>query len=130
LQIGLPSAVEFALMFLYLVFVSAILKPFGAVEQAAFGVGQRLLQSGMMPVISLSFAAAAVAGQNYGARQPQRVRETFAAALKYGLICSVAMIAIAQLFPAALVRAFSDDPAVLEGGIEFLRVISLNLIAT
>ncbi|MBV8063856.1 MAG: MATE family efflux transporter, partial [Nevskia sp.] len=105
LKIGLPSAVEFSLMFLYMMFVFGILRPFGAAEQAAFGIGQRLLQSSMMPVLSLSFAASAVAGQNYGARLPQRVRETFAASLRVGMTCSVTLAVLAQLFPAALVRA-------------------------
>jgi putative MATE family efflux protein len=130
LRIGLPSAVEFGLMFCYMMFVFAVLRRFGAGEQAAFGVGQRLLQSAMMPLLSLSFAASAVAGQNYGARLPQRVRETFAAALRTGVACSLVLVALAQLFPAALVRAFSSEPEVLDGGVEFLHVISLNLPAT
>lgn len=130
LKIGLPSAVEFSLMFLYMMFVFAMLRPFGAAEQAAFGVGQRLLQSAMMPMISLSFAASAVTGQNYGARLPQRVRETFAACLRIGLISAAVLAALAQLFPAALVKAFSPEPAVIAGGVEFLRVISVNLLAT
>jgi len=130
LKIGLPSAVEFSLMFLYMMFVFAILRPFGAAEQAAFGIGQRLLQSAMMPVLSLSFAAAAVAGQNYGARLPHRVRETFAASLRVGLVCTAALVVLAELFPAPLVRAFSAEPAVMQGGVEFLRVISVNLLAT
>lgn len=129
LKIGLPSAVEFGLMFCYMMFVFALLRPFGAAEQAAFGVGQRLLQSAMMPVLSLSFAASAVAGQNYGARLPQRVRETFAASLRVGLVSTVVLMALAELFPAALVRAFSSEPGVVDGGVEFLRVISLNLPA-
>jgi len=129
LRIGLPSAVEFSLMFLYMMFVFAILRPFGAAEQAAFGVGQRLLQSAMMPVLSLSFAASAVAGQNYGARLPLRVRETFAASLRVGLACSALLLVLAELFPAPLVRVFSTEPAVVAGGVEFLRIISINLLA-
>src|SRR5581483_449755 len=86
--------------------------------------------SAMMPVLSLSFAAAAVAGQNYGARLPHRVRETFAASLRVGLVCTAALVVLAELFPAPLVRAFSAEPAVMQGGVEFLRVISVNLLAT
>jgi putative MATE family efflux protein len=130
LKIGLPSAVEFSLMFCYMMFVFGMLRPFGAAEQAAFGIGQRLLQFGMMPLVTLSFSAAAVAGQNYGARLPQRVRETFAAALRVGLPCSVVLVVLAQIFPAALMRLFSTEPEVLAGGAEFLHVISLNLPAT
>jgi putative MATE family efflux protein len=129
LKIGLPSTVEFLLMFLYMMFVFGMLRPFGAAEQAAFGVGQRLLQFGMMPLITLSFASSAVAGQNYGARLPHRVRETFAASLRVGLPCALVLVAVAELLPDLLVRPFSSEPAVLSGGAEFLRVIALNLPA-
>jgi putative MATE family efflux protein len=126
-RIGLPSSVEFALMTCYLMFIMVMLRPFGAAEQAAFGIGQRLLQAAMMPVFSISFAASAVAGQNYGAGLGQRVRETFHASLRLGLACCLPLMLLAQMFPAALVHGFSSDPAVLAGGIVFVRVISINL---
>ena len=129
-RIGLPSAVEIGLMFLYLVFILWVLRPFGAAEQAAFGVGQRLLQAGMMPIMAISFAASAVAGQNYGARLGQRVRETFGACLKIGLYCTVVLFAVGELLPGPLVGAFSGDPAVISGGVEFVRVIGFNLFAS
>lgn len=129
LKIGLPSSVEFGLMTCYLMFIMVMLRPFGAAEQASFGIGQRLLQAAMMPVFSISFAASAVAGQNYGAGLGQRVRDTFHASLKLGLGICLTLTVVAQLFPAALVRGFSSDPAVLAGGIEFVRVISFNLCA-
>jgi len=129
IQIGLPSAVEFSLMFCYMLFITRMLRPFGATEQAAFGIGQRLMQSGMMPVMSISFAASAVVGQNYGARLPQRVRETFRAALKASLACTFVLFVLAQLFAPRLIGVFSSEPAVLAGGTEFLRVMSFNLMA-
>lgn len=129
LRIGLPSGLEFGLLACYLLFVTAMLRRFGAEQQAAFGVGQRLLQAGMLPVMALSFSAAALAGQNYGARLGGRVRETFGAALRLGLLCSAAMWALAQAVPALLVGVFSGDAAVVEGGVQFLRVISFNLPA-
>ncbi len=129
IQIGLPSAVEFGLMFCYLMFVTWILRPFGAAEQAAFGIGQRLLQFLMMPVLSISFAAAAVAGQNYGARLPQRVRETFSASLKVSLSCTVVLLLVAELYAPSMIRLFSAEPAVVVGGTEFLRMIACNLFA-
>jgi putative MATE family efflux protein len=127
LKVGLPSSVEFGLMTCYLMFIMLMLRPFGAAEQAAFGIGQRLLQAAMMPVFSISFAASAVAGQNYGARLGHRVRETFAAALKLGLGCCLLLTLTGQIFATSMVRGFSSDPAVLAGGTVFVRVISLNL---
>ena len=129
LKIGLPSAAEFALMGCYLIFITALLKPFGASQQAAFGIGQRLLQATMMPAMALSFAATALAGQNFGARRAERVRATFIATLKLGIPLAVLLWLLMQSLPSVLIGVFSSDPAVLAAGVDFLRVLSFNLIA-
>jgi putative MATE family efflux protein len=129
LRIGLPSAVEFAMMGLYMLFVTAQLRRFGAAEQAAYGIGQRLIQSVMMPAMAISFAASTVAGQNYGARLWQRVRQTFAASLWIGLSAMLLLCILMEVFASDLIGAFSSEPAVLAGGVEYLRVLSFNLIA-
>ena len=80
LGIGLPAGAEFALVAVYLFVVYIISRPFGAAAQAGFGIGMRIIQAGFMPVVALGFAVAPVAGQNFGARHPQRVRDTFQSA--------------------------------------------------
>ena len=77
LKIGLPAGVEFAFIAVYLFIVYTVSRPFGAAAQAGFGIGQRIIQAGFMPVVALGFAVAPVAGQNFGARKADRVRETF-----------------------------------------------------
>ncbi len=129
LKIGVPSALEFGLMACYMIFITVMLRPYGAVEQAAFGIGQRLLQASMLPVMALSFAASALAGQNFGAQRGDRVRETFTVTLKLGLAAMIPLCLVAQAIPGALIHGFSDDPAVLAAGTQFLRIISLNLLA-
>src|SRR4051794_16768776 len=77
LAIGLPAGAEFALIAVYLMIVYVVSRPFGSAAQAGFGIGLRIVQAGFMPVVALGFAVAPVAGQNFGARQPSRVRATF-----------------------------------------------------
>src|SRR3954451_1789999 len=86
LGIGLPAGFEFALMALYMVIVYSIARPFGAAAQAGFGIGGRIVQAGFMPVVALGFSVAPVAGQNFGARHAQRVKDTF----KHAAVLSVA----------------------------------------
>ena len=64
---------EFVLMGLYLFFIYVIARPFGAAAQAGFGIGMRVLQAGFMPMVALGIAVAPVAGQNFGARHPERM---------------------------------------------------------
>ena len=77
LKIGLPAGAEFALMAVYLMLVYVVSRPFGAAAQAGFGIGMRIIQACFLPVVALGFAVGPVAGQNFGARKADRVRETF-----------------------------------------------------
>jgi putative MATE family efflux protein len=130
LAIGLPVGFEFAITALYLVLVYAIARPFGAAAQAGFGVGMRVIQAGFMPVVALGFSVAPVAGQNFGAGQGQRVKDTFrdAALMATGVM---ALFAVAcHIAPAALIGVFSADRAVVAVGAEYLRIISWNFVAS
>ena len=106
-EIGLPAGVEFALIAVYLFVVYTVSRPFGAAAQAGFGIGQRIIQAGFMPIVALGFAVAPVAGQNFGAHKAERVRETFkrAALMAAGIM---ALFTFACLFADE-----ADDPILL-----------------
>lgn len=130
LAIGLPTGFEFAMTAVSLFVIYSITRPFGAAAQAGFGIGQRVVQSGFMPVVALGFAVAPVAGQNFGARQSQRVRDTFRDAAVLAAIMMFLFAVLCHLMPAALVGIFSSDPAVIGVGKEYLRIASFGFIAS
>jgi len=130
LAVGLPTGVEFAMMALYQGVVYTIARPFGAAAQAGFGIGMRLIQAGFMPVVALGFAVAPVAGQNFGARLADRVKATFKDAAMMGAASMVVFAIICHVAPGPMIRAFSKDPAVIAMGIEYLKIISTNFIAS
>jgi putative MATE family efflux protein len=130
LSVGLPTGVEFALLAVYLMLVYYISRPFGAAAQAGFGIGQRIIQSGFMPVVALGFAVAPVAGQNFGAKQASRVRATFRDAAWMGAGVMVLLAVICQVAPHGLMGIFSDDPDVIAVGEEYLRIVSLGFVAS
>jgi putative MATE family efflux protein len=129
-NIGLPSGAEFALLALYLSFVMWVIRPFGASAQAAFGIGQRWLQVGMMSPMAISLAASAIIGQNFGAGQSERVRQTFAQSLLGCLLAAGVFFTFFQAMPHLLFRPFTQDPPVFAFGEEYLGIISWNLLAT
>ena len=130
LKIGLPAGVEFLLVALYLFVVYTLSRPFGAEAQAGFGIGQRIIQAGFMPVVALGFAVAPVAGQNFGARQPHRVRETFARAATLAAVVMAVFTLLCSVVPEPLIRVFSSDAAVISVGSEYLRIASWSLVAS
>jgi putative MATE family efflux protein len=130
LAVGLPAGFEFAMTAVYLALVYTITRPFGAAAQAGFGIGMRVIQAGFMPVVALGFSVAPVAGQNFGARQAQRVKHTFRDAAWMAAGVMVAFAVICHIAPDALVGVFSNDPAVVTVGAEYLRIISWNYVAS
>jgi MATE family, multidrug efflux pump len=130
LRIGLPAGGEFALVSVYMVLVYVIIRPFGAGAQAGFGIGLRVVQSLFLPVVAIAFATAPVVGQNYGARLGDRVRQAFYAAAGMSAVVMVSLTLLCRVAPDALVRFFNADPAVVSFGSEYLRIISLNFLAS
>jgi Na+-driven multidrug efflux pump len=130
LGIGLPAGAEFALMSVYLLIVYVVSRPFGAAAQAGFGIGMRIMQSLFLPVVALSMGVAPIAGQNFGARNPARVRETFRTSAWIAAAVMAFFVALCHAAPAAMVRFFSADPQVVAVGDEYLRIVSWNFVAS
>ncbi|HUS25469.1 MAG TPA: MATE family efflux transporter [Candidatus Binatia bacterium] len=128
-SIGFPAGAEFMLMALLFGVFFAVIARFGPEGQAGFGIGMRIMQAGFMPAISLSFAVAAVAGQNYGGGQMQRVRETFAEGARLNVAFMLLFTLLCHLAPAALMRLFTHDAAVVDVGVTYLRIVSYNYVA-
>ena len=129
LNVGLPAGGEFAMMFIFMAVVYYVLRDFGAAAQAGFGIGQRVLGLIHMPALAVALAAGPIAGQNVGAANGARVRDTF---VKSALIVTIVMIGfmiLAQLKPELLLAGFSNDRETMEIAYLFLRIISLNMVA-
>lgn len=130
LDIGFPAGGEFALMFVYLATIYFVIQPFGAAAQAGFGVGQRVMQAVFLPAMAIAFAVAPVAGQNFGARNAARVRETFVRATVIGSAAMFAVMLFIQWRAEWLLAFFTHEPEVIEVGATFLHVNSLNFVAS
>lgn len=128
LAIGLPAGGEFFLMFAYMALIYWLIQGFGADAQAGFGLGSRIMQSLFLPAMAIAFAAPAVAGQNFGAQQFDRVRDTFfwSAVLTASLMAVLTLVCFS--IPEGLVQGFSDDAQVIAVAATFLSIICLNFI--
>ncbi len=128
LGIGIPAGGEMLLVFFYMAIIYWAIRGFGADAQAGFGLGQRLMQSLFLPAMAVAFAAPAVAGQNFGAARPDRVRETARASMLISAGIMTTLTLLCQWRPAALVGVFTRDPGVIAFGETYLRVISWNFV--
>jgi putative MATE family efflux protein len=130
LNIGLPAGGEFFMMSVIIGVVYLVIRGFGPAAQAGFGIGGRVMQALFLPVMAVAFAVAPVAGQNFGARQYVRVRETLRAAALLTSVLMLAITLVCQWRPEWFIRAFTRQADVVTVGATYLRIISWNFVAT
>ncbi len=129
LRIGLPSGAEFLLLFVLTGLMYFMIRPFGAAAQAGYGLGARVMQSIFLPAMAVAFAASPVAGQNVGAGNGQRVRDTFKAAALIGSGVMLLATIVSQTQSDRMLALFTKEPAVIEIGSAFLHIVAFNFIA-
>ena len=127
--IGLPATGEFALIFITTAVAHWSIRGFGSQAQAGYGIGARAMQAVFLPAMAVAFATGPIAGQNFGARHAQRVRDTFRHAAVMGAGIMLVLTLLCQISPRILVAPFSSDPAVIDVATEFLRIASWNFVA-
>jgi putative MATE family efflux protein len=130
LNIGLPAGGEMFMIFVVVSIVYWTIRNFGPVAQAGFGIGSRVMQAIFLPAMAISFAAAPVAGQNFGARRIDRVKGTFRATAYMSSAVMLLLTLLCQWRADFFIRLFTHDPAVVEVGAGYLQIVSLNFIAT
>ena len=130
LKVGLPAGAEFAMMTVYLLVIYMVSRPFGASAQAGFGIGMRIIQACFMPVVALGFAVAPVAGQNFGARRAERVKQTFYVATSMATAGMILVFLASQVAAQSMMRVFTTEAAVISVGEEYLRIVSWSYIAS
>ncbi len=129
-RFGLPTGFQGLAMnlggLLMLAFIGSLAQ--SAEAQAAFAVSYSQLFSLITwTSVGLMGAAAAVAGQNLGAGQPERAEAAVHVAAWFGLGVAAAVGILFLVVPDRLLAVFGmNDPAVVEIGSQLLRVLSLS----
>ena len=129
-RFGLPTGVQGVAMnvagVLLLAFIGSL--PHSAEAQAAYTVSYTQLFSLITwTTVGLMGAAAAVAGQNLGADQPERSAGAVHAAARIGLVVAAGIGILFLTVPRLLLGVFGmDEPIVVELGVELLRYLSLS----
>ncbi len=124
---GLPASLNMMTVALGIFVITWFVSRFTPEGIAAYGIATRIEQLVLLPTIGLNIATLTLAGQNYGAGKPERVRQAWLTALRYGLVLMIGGGLL--LFTAAhpLMAAFTSDVAVIDMGTSYLRVASLTL---
>ena len=130
LKFGLPTGIQGIAMNVGGVFMLAFIGSLAqsAAAQAAFAVSYSQLFSLITwTSVGLMGAAAAVAGQNLGAGSPERADRAVHDAARIAVTGAAFVGVFFLFFPRQLLAVFGmNEPAVVEIGVQLLRVLSLS----
>jgi putative MATE family efflux protein len=126
LAIGVPASVEVTGRALSVNALLLVVGLFSTPVVAGFGIGIRVFSVIFLPAIAVARGVETMTGQNIGAGEYDRAQAANYVAAK-GLFVVLALAGVVIfLFPTPIVDVFTDDPAVLTVGTEFLRFVSLS----
>lgn len=129
-RVGVPTAlVGILFSAVYAAFVRAA-SPYGEAAVAIIGVANRIEALQFIMALSIGLAGATLLGQALGAGNVARAEEVLRTAQRWALIEASVLTVVLLVAPRALLAGFTEDPALLELGVPYLRILALTIIAT
>lgn len=122
---------------IYLLMNNILFKLGGETSVAIYAIIGRMLMFALFPVLGVTQGFLPIAGYNYGAKNPQRVRESINKAILYASILALFVFTLIMIFPTEIVSVFTKDKYILKETPGAMRwvfaavpVIALQLIGS
>ncbi len=119
---GFPAAMNMMTVSLGIFIITWYVGRFGEQAVAAYGIGTRIEQIALLPVMGLNMSTLALTAQNFGAERIDRIRETLRVSLRYGMLLAITGTVAALLFGRELMGIFTKDSSVIDTGVGFLAI--------
>lgn len=112
--------------------LNSILQKYGGTQGDVLISASTIMQSYLLlvtgPLIGISGGTQALISYNYGAKKVDRVRESEKHILILGLILTVSMFVISQIFPTAFVNMFTNSAPTIELASWGIKVFTIAII--
>ncbi len=128
-QLGLPAGITQAIFSMAMIIVQQLTNSFGAFVITCSTVVMRVDGFAMMPNFTFGMAMTTYAGQNVGARRPDRVVAGTREGLKLGLLVSTVCTAGILVFGRLLFGLFTNTPEVIDTSMRMMTIIAVGYIA-
>lgn len=126
LRVSVGGVLQFFIATASWVFLMRIVAQFGSEAVAAYTIAIRVAMFTFLPAWGLSNAAATLAGQCLGANNLVRAEQSVWLTARYNITFMAVVAVILLLFAEGIIRLFTAEPAVVEVGMNSLRIIALG----
>lgn len=127
-RIGFPVVLNEVLTGISFLAVTSMINSLGLIASASIGIAEKLFTFLSLLPTAFSNGLAAFVGQNAGAGQFDRARDSLWAALGVSLVFSVSTFALAQFQGSALTGIFESDPHVIAATNFYLKSSSFEYL--
>ncbi|MBR6307558.1 MAG: MATE family efflux transporter [Lachnospiraceae bacterium] len=128
IRLGVPLSLQFSMISISCMALQAVINSFGPVAVAASTAISRIEQVIHQPYQTVGATLSTYTGQNYGAREFDRVKIGHRLGLIIVAVFSVLMLPVMQFFGSNIVSIFVDDAEVIEMGGRAIQISSLFYI--
>jgi len=122
LKQGFGPSMNMFMMAFGMYIITYFVADYGKEAVAAFGVGMRIEQIFLMPVVGLSVATLAIVSQNNGAKAYDRITPTVNLALLYGFIISALAVIAFFSIGEDIAALLTSDPLVIAQSVLYLQI--------
>lgn len=126
---ALPMSLNMFIMSLGTMLIMYFVSSYGYKTVAAFGIGYRVEQIILLPMLGLNTAVSAIVANNYGAKNFDRISEVIHKALKYGFIMSLIGIVFLFFFGKLIIGFFDKDIEVIQTAYNYVMIESFIFFA-
>jgi putative MATE family efflux protein len=110
---AIPSSLNMFLMSFGSIIAIYFVSFYGVNAVAAFGIGYRVEQIILLPMLGLNTAVMAIVSNNFGAKNFERINEVINKALKYGYIMSALGVILIAIFGKYIIMIFDNNQEVI-----------------
>lgn len=123
---GLSSAFMMCFVSVGSVILQSGINGLGYLTIAAHTAARKLYTFCMMPFTAMSQTVNTFVSQNYGAKQPERIRKAMKYSYLYAAVVTVLITGVIWIFAPAMIHwiSGSDEPTLLQNGTLYLRVVA------
>ncbi|MGB5868487.1 MAG: MATE family efflux transporter, partial [Arcobacteraceae bacterium] len=126
---AIPMSLNMFTMSLGTMLIMYFVSFYGYKTVAAFGIGYRVEQIVLLPMLGLNTAVSAIVANNYGAKNFDRIYEVIHKSLKYGYIMSAMGVLFLVIFGRYIIMAFDNDIEVVDTAYVYVIVESIIFFA-
>lgn len=126
--VGLPTAIQNGIVGVSFVFLTAFANTIGYAASAAVGAVGKYNGFAILPSVAMSSSVSAMASHNIGAGEYGRAKKTMLTGMLFACVITFPLFIVTEIFPGAILSIFNDDPALIDYGVQYLRLFAFDYL--